>query len=185
MKKNFITSLALTILLGFGLCTAYATTLEEYTMEIVDLNFKKDYKAALAKANEAIEQYPNEAELYYERAQAYEELNSKQSAMINYNKAISLNPNYDDAYFMRAMLKLDLNSPQAAYTDLTTCIRLNPKNGHCYVSRGMVRLTLGDLNGATTDMEKGNVLIEEEFKTLHEETQKLLNEAQEEENLTQ
>ena len=165
MKKILVSNLLLASIISIGICAAYAVTLDDYKYEIVDLNYKKEYKAALEKANEAIQQYPNEAELYYERGQAYEELNSKQSAMANYNKAIQLNPKYDDAYFMRGVLKMDLNSPQSAYTDFTTCITINPKSGHCYMSRGAVRLMLGDINGSMSDIEKGNTLLDEEIKT--------------------
>ena len=179
MKNIIVSNLLLASIISIGIGAAYAVSLDDYKYEIIDLNYKKEYKAALEKTNEAIKQYPDDAELYCQRGQAYEELNSKQSAMANYNKAIQLNPKYDDAYFMRGILKMDLNSPQSAYTDFTTCITINPKSGHCYMSRGMVRLMLGDTNGSMADMEKGNTLLDEELKDLHEETQKAIKESEE------
>lgn len=173
MKKIFTIGIVSVLVVGFA-GSVLAKSLDDYTSEIVDLNYQKKYQEALKLNNIAISGYPNSAELYYLRGITYDDLNNKKAALADFDKAISLNPKYDDAYYYRGMVKTDLNSPQSAYVDFTTCIRLNPKNGHCYTGRGAARMELGDINGFTSDMEYGMQLIEESHAKLMAETDKLI-----------
>ncbi len=175
MKKILLTSLVF-IICGAG-CSVLAKAHDDYTYEILDLNYNKKYQEALNLANIAISGYPTSAELYYLRGITYDDLNNKKAALADFDKAISLNSKYDDAYLYRGMIKSDLGSIQSAYVDFTTCIRINPKNGNCYVGRGTVKLELGDLDGSMRDLEYGTELIEKHQKEMHEEIDKLIKES--------
>ena len=177
MKKILLTVLFIGIL-GIGNCVC-AKSLEEYTIEITDLNYAQKHQEALKLANIAISGYPNSAVLYCLRGGVYEDLNNKKAALADYDKAISLDPKNEDAYFYRGMIKLDLGSAQSAYTDFTTCLRVSPKNGYCYTGRGTARMELGDLSGSMKDMEYGLQLIDEDAKQSAKELDQLLKETDE------
>lgn len=177
MKKILLTVLFIGVL-GIGNCVC-AKSLEEYTIEITDLNYAQKHQEALKLANIAISGYPNSAVLYCLRGGVYEDLNNKKAALADYDKAISLDPKNEDAYFYRGMIKLDLGSAQSAYTDFTTCLRVNPKNGYCYTGRGTARMELGDLSGSMKDMEYGFQLIDEDAKQSAKELDQLLKETDE------
>lgn len=161
------------LMLSMGFAGAYANDLDDITLEISELYYKKSFKAALTKADAAIAQYPKESELYLLRGMVKSEMNSPKSAIADFQKAIQLNPKNDDAYFWMGSVKDDIGSTQAAYVDLCRCIQINPENGDCYFMRGLVRLKMGDSAGGQDDMEKGSVLQDQAFKKLQSEINEL------------
>lgn len=157
--------------------TVLAKSLDDYTVEIMELNDKNKYQEALKLTNIALSGYPNSSELYCLRGQIYADMNNKKAALTDLDKAISLDSKNEYAYFFRGMVKIDLASVQSAYTDFTTCLRINPKNGYCYVGRGTARMELGDLNGFMKDSEYGMQLIGEQIDQLEKESEQLFKEA--------
>lgn len=171
--KKLIIGIAAAMLLLTTPSIVYAADIDDVSLEISELYYKKEYKTALAKADAAIAKYPNESELYLLRGMVKQEMNSPKSAIIDFQKAIELNPKNDDAYFWMGSVKDDLGSTQASYIDLCKCIQINPNNGDCYFMRGLVRLKMGDLSGGQSDMEKGSILQEKAFNELKTEIDEL------------
>ncbi len=171
--KKLLSVLTVVLFLGVSNCVS-AADIDNVTLEISELYYKKDYKAALTKADSAVAQYPNESELYLLRGMVKSEMNSPKSAIADFQKALQLNPKNDDAYFWMGSVKDDIGSTQAAYVDLCRCIQINPNNGDCYFMRGLVRLKMDDTTGGQADMEKGSVLQDKAFKQLQSEVDEIL-----------
>lgn len=171
MKRFLIALVVLILSMGFGY--VYASDLDDVTLEISELYYKKNYKTALTKADSAIVKYPKESELYLLRGMVKSEMNSPKSAIADFQKALQLNPKNDDAYFWMGSVKDDMNSPQSAYVDLCKCIQINPNNGDCYFMRGLVRLKLGDIEGGQADMNKGSILQDKAFDKLKSEIEEI------------
>ncbi len=76
------------------------------------------YSDAVNDYNTAIDQIPDQAQLYLERGQTYLLLYQWDNVLADYNKAIELDPTYADAYFYRGVLFYSiLQTGQAMYND--------------------------------------------------------------------
>jgi tetratricopeptide (TPR) repeat protein/predicted aspartyl protease len=103
------------------------------------LTARRDYTPALAALSQAIELSPNEAEFYFERAQAYSGAGQQDLALADFDRAIELKPDYLDAYVPRAELHWRKNDLPAVMADLDAADRLAPKPSD-------LRYTLAEFN---------------------------------------
>jgi tetratricopeptide (TPR) repeat protein len=68
-----------------------------YNIGAIELDVKKDTKAALAHFTQAINANPKYAEAYFARGVCYQELNDRNNAFSDYNMCLQLKPNYEPA----------------------------------------------------------------------------------------
>ena len=117
------------------------------------------YQIAMAKCNNAIQKYPNEAFLYYWRGSIYNSIGERQLAIQDFDKSIELDASNSKAYVLRGICKSDLEDKEGALEDYNKAIELNPNDGSAYSMRAMVRLDLGDMDGADKDLDLSNKLL--------------------------
>ena len=104
--------------------------------------------------DEAIRLNPNEAEAYFNRGNAYHNLNKKKRAIEDYDKAIRLNPQFAEAYHNRGTTYRDLGQYNRAIEDYDETIRLNPNDAEAYFNRGNAYKLQGKKVEAIANFEK-------------------------------
>lgn len=116
---------------------------------------EEDPSKAIGLYTQLIEQYPDTAVAYYNRACQKGIIHEDLEGQLNdYNKAIELNPNFMEALFNRGNVKIVLNDNAGAIADFDRVIALAPNNGEAYNNRGAAKSMLGDKYGAIADYDK-------------------------------
>jgi tetratricopeptide (TPR) repeat protein len=95
----------------------------------VALLHEKQYPAALAEFEKAVQAKPDFAEAHNNLAYCLRHQGPTKyaEALSHYNKAIKLNPNLAEAYEYRGVLFVKMNRPKDAEKDLAKLNQLNPK----------------------------------------------------------
>jgi len=115
--------------------------------------FTDPHKAILYLSN-AIKIQPNDAEMYYNRGVAYENLGQYQPAIKDYNQAISLKPAYSEAFYNRGTLYSEIGQYRQAIEDFNQAISLQPNDAEAYHGRGFAYDKLGQYQQAIEDYNK-------------------------------
>ncbi|MEO0896264.1 MAG: tetratricopeptide repeat protein [Bacteroidota bacterium] len=119
-------------------------------------NFKKpraDFAAAAADFERAIEILPQLDELYIWRAQSFQNLGDRQSAVKEYNRLIDRVPNISDYYVDRGSLLHNMD-PEAAMKDYSYAIKLDQhplaynNRASLYVKKRLFDLAIQDAEKA-------------------------------------
>ena len=87
---------------------------------------EKDYRQAIALADQAIKMEPNEGLFFEIKGFAQSQLNRSADALKSYNEAVALNPGYFSPVLRRALLKHELKSFQAAEEDFRSSLAKLP-----------------------------------------------------------
>ena len=98
--------------------------------------------------------YSQDANDYYDRGNAKQELKEYKAAITDYDKAIELNPNFTEAYSKRGNVKFFLQEYQEAILDYDKAIELNPNYYKAYSNRAVSKQELKDYKGAIADFDK-------------------------------
>jgi tetratricopeptide (TPR) repeat protein len=109
---------------------------------------------AIEDYDEAIRLNPNDAEAYFNRGNAYHNLNKKKRAIEDYDKAIRLNPQFAETYHNRGTTYRDLGRYNRAIEDYGETIRLNPDDAEAYFNRSNAYKLQGEKAEAIADFEK-------------------------------
>ncbi len=88
----------------------------------------KDYRAALANFNKALELDPGYLDAWVRKGVTYYDMGEYYEADVCFNKAIELSPLYFKALYNRGKNRLAMNEPELAISDLLKASSL--KNGH-------------------------------------------------------
>ena len=101
---------------------------------------------------------PKDAQAYYSRAIAKDELHTWKAARRDYDQAIDIEPNFVHAIVNRAANKDEAGEYDEAIKDYDKAIMLEPRNAMAYFNRGNTKLNKGDKKGACIDWEKAKEL---------------------------
>jgi endogenous inhibitor of DNA gyrase (YacG/DUF329 family) len=107
-----------------------------------------------ADYGKAIELNPSNADAYYERGDAYDELGEYEKAIADYNTAIELDPNHALAYYNRGCAYGEMGEYGKAIADYNKAIELDPNDAHAHYNRGVAYREKGEAPKAVSDMEK-------------------------------
>jgi tetratricopeptide (TPR) repeat protein len=113
-----------------------------------------DGQVVIKSYDEAIRLNPNDAEAYFNRGNAYYNLNRKKRAIEDFDMAIHLNPQFAEAYHNRGTTYRDLGQYNQAIEDYGETIRLEPTDNVAYNNRGNTYKLLGKKAEAIADFEK-------------------------------
>jgi predicted Zn-dependent protease len=94
--------------------------------EAVSLATDGDYKAALAKVNQALERAPREAAFYATRGRIQDALDNPGQAKENLDRAVELYPEMFSYRLMRGLNRLDSGDLEGARADLETSAQVLP-----------------------------------------------------------
>ncbi|MBL4593365.1 MAG: tetratricopeptide repeat protein, partial [Flavobacteriales bacterium] len=119
---------------GFGLFSEYAINLKE--------------------VNDYLQEYPEDAQKFFERGLLNYLMDDFNSALIDFNKAILLGSDNDEVYYYRGVVNYETANYKAAMTDFNEAIELDPKNAMLYFYRGEVSHELKDNVKACEDWQK-------------------------------
>jgi len=104
--------------------------------------------------DKAIELNPDNADAYFNRGDAYDEIGEYEKAIADYSKAIELKPGDALAYFNRGNAYGEIREYGKAIADYSRVIELNPGDADTYYNRGLACQEKGELAKAASDLEK-------------------------------
>lgn len=113
-----------------------------------------DPRKAVEYLNNAIKLQPNDAEAYYNRAVAYDNLGEYQTAIRDYNQAIRLRSHYAEAFCNRGILYNATGQFQMAIADFNEAIHHNPNDTEAYLGRGFAYDQLSQYQKASQEYSK-------------------------------
>src|SRR5262249_4404381 len=108
------------------------------------LSVMQRYAEAIANYDRALELNANDAETYYNRGLALQNMKQLQDAVASYDKAIALRPDYADAYHNRGNAFMDLRQFAPAVASFDRVIALKPDDPGAHWNQSMCCLALGD-----------------------------------------
>jgi Tfp pilus assembly protein PilF len=111
----------------------------------------RDFDAAIAELDKAIELKPEVANLYLMRGAANRAKQDLDKALVDIDKAISIDANKGDFYTMRGMIYADKGDLDKAIAELGRKIELDPKQSQGYSKRAEFLRMKKDYDGAVAD----------------------------------
>jgi len=118
------------------------------------LNVDDDPRSLDERLIRLIEQYPDDAYVFYIAGLAKDNLGDFEGAIADYDEAIRLDPEYAGAYNNRGLAKYDLGDLEGALADYDEAIRLDPEYALAYYNRGLAKFNLSDFEGALADYDE-------------------------------
>jgi len=116
---------------------------------------KSRYDQAVNNFTKAIEVNPADAEVYYNRGNAYYNKSQYRKAISDYTKAIELNPNYSKAYYNRGLAFYHTDQYELAINEFSRAIKINPNYAEAYDNRGFTYFVkLGNKIKGCADLKK-------------------------------
>ena len=95
-----------------------------YLQQGIEKAIVGDYQGAIHNYGLALEQTPNNADIYYNRGVAYYSVGHTTEAMQDFNQAIQLNPSLAEAYGNRGAVRSVLGDRQGALQDYKQAAQL-------------------------------------------------------------
>lgn|GEM_PF-6571499 len=115
---------------------------------------QKNYAGAISDFDEALRQYPDQAEVYFYRGVAWERSKDPERALADYNKAIALEPGTGTYHFTRASIYEKRQDYPRAIADYSTAISLAARPHREYAMRGYTHENAGERDKAVADYQK-------------------------------
>ena len=124
----------------------------------------RDPQAVIAACTRTLEGHPDaparaRAVGYYDRGNAYMDLNQWNEAIADFSQAIEIDPRHASAYQNRAFVYAMINDAEHASADASKVIELEPKNAKAYKIRGLSEEALGKWDAAIADFTQQIALV--------------------------
>jgi tetratricopeptide (TPR) repeat protein len=119
--------------------TAISETADEWLKKADELSDGQKYTdplKAVEYLNKALTLQPHDAETYYNRGVAYDNLGQYKQAIKDYDQAIRLKSDYAEAFYNRGIVNNNIGQYQRAVEDFKEAIRLNPEDVEAYLGLG-------------------------------------------------
>jgi len=150
----FLTSLLLIALRLVLAPLAFAQDDDASTPGAVNAAKSGDYDQKIADFTQAIQNDPQNAQTYFQRAFVYMQTGEDDKATADLSQAIHINPQFDKAYFRRSFVYMTKGSYDLATADLNQTIQINPHFTKAYYRRACVNMMLGNDDQAIADLTK-------------------------------
>ena len=122
----------------------------------------ENFQAAVQSFTDAINVFPLNAEGYFGRGTAYNELRDNQKAMQDFNRSIEIAPNFY-TYNNRGKANFELKNYSAALEDFNKALQVNPQSLTAYINRGKIYFALRRIEQGMQDFNKAVSLDENNF----------------------
>jgi tetratricopeptide (TPR) repeat protein len=106
----------------------------------------------------ALDQDPQNARIYHNRANAYESMGHLNRAVEDYSRALLLDSTASITYRNRAHVYQQLGQHESAIQDYDQAIRVDPLNAGSWLYRGISHLQLGNLDTALESLSRSQQL---------------------------
>ena len=113
---------------------------------------EREYQDAIRHYTKVIELDLGNIEAYYNRGNAYLNINKIPEAIQDFSEIITLDPGNAEAYYSRGSTYLKIKEPAGAIQDFSEIITLDPGNAEAYYSRGRAFLLLEKWEKAKADL---------------------------------
>jgi tetratricopeptide (TPR) repeat protein len=162
MMKPIFRVLLATTAVALTACTHTPTGAEDFQAGRVA--FQKHPAEALADYNNALQKNYRTAQVYYDRAIAYQALNKSKEAEADYTTALSLVGNGDKtllpqfvnlAHYYRGFIRMGHAQWTPAINDFVFAVRAFPRDSHSWNFLGYSRLQVNDYRDAVADFNHG------------------------------
>ncbi len=118
----------------------------------------KLYPLAEVSYSKAIEEDPNNAEIYSLRGVVRFHLNRTIEALADMNQSVMLDPEYSYRYSSRAYIKEALGDTLGAIADYEKCVELDPEDAIAFNNLGLLQEKLGRQKQANVSFTKAEDL---------------------------
>jgi tetratricopeptide (TPR) repeat protein len=118
---------------------------------MIEMNFKKDFKSALADMDEAIKLEPHYAGYFINRAFMKYHLDDYFGAMSDYDYAVGLDPTSIEAHFNRGLLLTEVGENNKAITDFSYVLKSEPDQFLARYNRALLFFKTGQYKSAVSD----------------------------------
>lgn len=108
-----------------------------------------------------------DAQLWFYRAYAWDDLSDARRAVLDLGTAIKFDPNYTDAYYNRGLAYFALQEYDRALADYTRALELSPSDPDTWLNRGNVYYAQKKLDQALADYSQVLVLEPEYPKAMY------------------
>lgn len=115
---------------------------------------RQNYDLADSCLTKALNQMPEDFDLYINRAQARHALGKFDLAISDYNRTIELQPKHFVAHYNRGLLRSFVGDYNRAIEDFDFVIGVEPDNTLAIYNRAQLRAQVGDFRGAIEDYTK-------------------------------
>lgn len=126
----------------------------------------KDYEAALAEMEKAIELNSKNSFIHYQTARICVEMKDYNKAVKSINKAIKLDAENSEAVQLRAEIKYELHDYTNAIFDCNKVLELGDGSATTYLIRGKSNLKIGLKKEACVDFKKALTMGNKEVEVL-------------------
>ena len=120
-----------------------------------------NYRGSLRELDRIVDEEPNNAEAYYDRANARNRAGNKTGAISDYTLAIEFGLRPRERFLAlgnRGLARADLEDIEGAIDDFTAIITAGPKNKGilktAFINRALLKRKKGDVNGADLDYQE-------------------------------
>ncbi len=113
----------------------------------------ENYQDAVQSFTEAINSNPRNADGYFGRGTAYNELHENQKALEDFDKSIEIAPNFY-TYNNRAKVHYELKNYSEALEDFNKALQVNPQDFTAYINRGKISFALRRFDSGMEDFDK-------------------------------
>ncbi len=119
------------------------------------------YRGSIEELDRIINENPNSAEAYYDRANVRSRTGNRRGAISDYTRAIEAGLRPRERFFAlgnRGLARADLEDIEGAIGDFTAIITAQPKNRGilktAFINRALLKRKKGDINGADLDYQE-------------------------------
>jgi Tfp pilus assembly protein PilF len=116
--------------------------------------FKKEYDAALAEYNGAIQNAPYRGEAYYGRGCVYHAMGETALALADLDHAIQCDPRLVPAYIERAKIRTETGDLDGALADFGQLMIIRGNDPELFLNRGICLLKRGQVKEAMSDFHR-------------------------------
>jgi len=139
LVKNFVISV---LLIGFGAC-------KQSGMEEANSLFDSgNFEAAIEQYDTYLEQNPADADGFFNRGRAYEEMGDFEKAIADYEAAAEINPYEARFLIATGIANLKRENYNSAIINFNKALKKNPNSAEAYVYKGMALIRKGSVEGA-------------------------------------